>query len=1115
MYRGDFLTSGTATRRYASRLAGALAVFAVVFAAGCSEAPAKPAGQDAVQAQTDALADDLSLAEDADVWLLDLPDTVECPGAAGCLCQADDDCNSGLCTEAPDGKRCGVLCGAGCPAGTVCRTANTAGEPINYCAPVGVRQCAPCQTSADCNAPWSAPAVCASGGAAGSFCASSCVADSDCPAGLTCQQVDVSGGKQSACAPASGVASCTCSAWAIANQAKTSCGVSEGIQLCPGTRSCETEGLGPCNKTPGALCVEAGCKDAKAGSPCDDGDPCTQSECQAGSCTTTNNLCQCQGDNDCPDDANLCNGKPFCDKSQVPYVCKANPATLVTCPVPENPCETSTCNPGSGQCQSSSKPNGSVCDDGDPCTQSECQVGSCVVTDDDLCACKSTADCSDDGNLCNGKPFCDKSVAPYACKTNPGSVVSCPQPANACQVAACDPASGQCQLAAAPDLTPCSDGAACTVGDVCVAGVCTPGTVTCSCSTDADCAPYEDGNQCNGTLFCNKAAGKCQINPKTVVQCPSVNDTECQQNLCVPTTGACAMALAPTTTLCEDGNPCTASDHCEAGLCVSSTSVCVCQSDADCASSDDGNLCNGTLYCDLTSNTCQINPKTVVLCPQNSGNPCAPLACQPTTGECVASPVVSGNCDDGDPCTAPGSCVQGACVAGPQICQCKTQADCAVFDDANPCNGTFFCDASVGQCKANLAAVPVCPPSLDPCTQNACDPLTGGCKQTPAKAGTQCQDGEACTKNDSCQDGVCKPGVSVCACLTDADCAAKDDGDPCNGWWFCNKEVGAPECAFNPQPKAGCADVVDGPDAGGGAADTVDAADVVDVVDNDVADVQGGDVASDADVGDAADVVDGSDVEGDCAGASDGAACDDGNACTSADQCNAGTCVGSAADCDDGYALSIDSCDPTSGCKYLWPETCDGIDNDEDGTTDNVVCGSGACTCGANGVATCPADCTVCPDDGDLAIPINDGTSNKVVCAHDYPAWGVVAEAPNTFTDNGDDTVSDSKTGLMWQLTVSASTYTWANANAYCDALTLEAKKDWRLPTQFELESLVDFAKTSAPTIPAVFSGTPSFYHWSATPYQGGSSSAWNVGFSNGYSDNNLVALNFRVRCVR
>ena len=179
--------------------------------AACEAAPssgAAPAAADTASA-TDAVAD-----ADASLPDLFLGETLElqCPGASGCTCSADADCTSGICAETPAGQRCAVLCGAGCPTGTVCKTFAGSGDPVLYCSPVGVRQCAPCQTSQDCVGAWGAPAVCASAGNAGSFCASVCQVSADCPAGTQC--VTVSGTSGKVCAPPEGLQSCTCSAWA-------------------------------------------------------------------------------------------------------------------------------------------------------------------------------------------------------------------------------------------------------------------------------------------------------------------------------------------------------------------------------------------------------------------------------------------------------------------------------------------------------------------------------------------------------------------------------------------------------------------------------------------------------------------------------------------------------------------------------------------------------------------------------------------------------------------------------------------------------------------------------------------------------------------------------------
>jgi hypothetical protein len=150
---------------------------------------------------------------------------------------------------------------------------------------------------------------------------------------------------------------------------------------------------------------------------------------------------------------------------------------------------------------------------------------------------------------------------------------------------------------------------------------------------------------------------------------------------------------------------------------------------------------------------------------------------------------------------------------------------------------------------------------------------------------------------------------------------------------------------------------------------------------------------------------------------------------------------------------------PASGCLYSSVEVCDGLDNNLNGTTDDVSC-NGACTCGADGVATCPSGCTVCPDPGDLAQLIDDGGTAKVICAHNYPAWGVTPVSTTTLTDNGNDTITDSRTGLQWQKTFPVTAYTQADGRTFCDSLTLAGSADWRLPTVVEMESIMDWSQS-------------------------------------------------------
>ncbi|WED24633.1 DUF1566 domain-containing protein [Vibrio sp. JC009] len=62
-----------------------------------------------------------------------------------------------------------------------------------------------------------------------------------------------------------------------------------------------------------------------------------------------------------------------------------------------------------------------------------------------------------------------------------------------------------------------------------------------------------------------------------------------------------------------------------------------------------------------------------------------------------------------------------------------------------------------------------------------------------------------------------------------------------------------------------------------------------------------------------------------------------------------------------------------------------------------------------------------------------------------------------SYTDNGDKTVTDNNTGMMWQKTPDYKHYSYDNAVSYCEDLTVANYTDWRLPTIKELYSLADF----------------------------------------------------------
>jgi hypothetical protein len=111
------------------------------------------------------------------------------------------------------------------------------------------------------------------------------------------------------------------------------------------------------------------------------------------------------------------------------------------------------------------------------------------------------------------------------------------------------------------------------------------------------------------------------------------------------------------------------------------------------------------------------------------------------------------------------------------------------------------------------------------------------------------------------------------------------------------------------------------------------------------------------------------------------------------------------------------------------------------------------------------------------------------------------------FTDNGDGTVTDNLTGLMW--TRDANLFglkTWADAITACESLELGQNgcniyTDWRLPNVKELQSLIDFSNYSSP-LPAghPFDNVQSFAYWTSTTVAIHTPYAWYVHLTNGTS---------------
>ena len=402
--------------------------------------------------------------------------------------------------------------------------------------------------------------------------------------------------------------------------------------------------------------------------------------------------------------------------------------------------------------------------------------------------------------------------------------------------------------------------------------------------------------------------------------------------------------------------------------------------------------------------------------------PCRVAECNTDRGECENRPTKDYvSCDDGDLCTREGDsyCFQGTCTGARDL-------ECG---DGNAC------------------------------TRDYCDPFAGGCVHEPL-TGTVCNDGDPCTANDACQAGTCQgtPG-DTCPCTADADCAAYEDDDLCNGSLYCDEGTcrvdSATRVSCDTSDDTDCRKTTCQPDTGACVAADVDAGTTCDdgnactsgeacaagactgganqcvcVTTADCADFEDGNLCNGtlACVGGACVVSAGTVVtcpvptdacrRAECVPATgacqdrpraDGTACDDGDACTTGDRCAAGACAGAAKSCDDGDACTADSCNAAGGACVHTPTGCD----DGDACTEDACDGAtGECTHVARGcddgepctADSCdPASGECVHDDAPNGTNCDDGAACTV---GDLCANGLCVGAPRD-CDDGDPCTID------------------------------------------------------------------------------------------------------------
>ena len=113
----------------------------------------------------------------------------------------------------------------------------------------------------------------------------------------------------------------------------------------------------------------------------------------------------------------------------------------------------------------------------------------------------------------------------------------------------------------------------------------------------------------------------------------------------------------------------------------------------------------------------------------------------------------------------------------------------------------------------------------------------------------------------------------------------------------------------------------------------------------------------------------------------------------------------------------------------------------------------------------------------------------------------------------------DPDTGLEWQCE-SPGRMNWHDAQSYAQSLSINGKKDWRLPTARELETLLDRTILLDRTAyrPAMREEIPfrnNLSYWSSTTFGPDKNNAWIVMFDGAYVLSYYKTNEYYVRCIR
>ena len=165
-----------------------------------------------------------------------------------------------------------------------------------------------------------------------------------------------------------------------------------------------------------------------------------------------------------------------------------------------------------------------------------------------------------------------------------------------------------------------------------------------------------------------------------------------------------------------------------------------------------------------------------------------------------------------------------------------------------------------------------------------------------------------------------------------------------------------------------------------------------------------------------------------------------------------------------------------------------------------------------------------CPPDGPAPVPKTGQTKFHAIGDDGALERGVIW--PNQrFTDNGNGTVTDNLTGLIWLKNANCfGERTWQQAiddcnnlsAGWCGLLDGSSSGDWRLPNVRELHSIIDYGKFD-PALPSehLFTNVQSTYYWSSTTHPSSPHGAWAITLEDGYLGDDLKTYTRHVLPVR